>query len=91
MDSPSRLEVLIERLEALADFDERAIEGATRTLSGQLGISAGKLIHPTRLVLSGTSMGPGLFEMMSVLGRETCIRRMKTGLERLGRKETVTQ
>ena len=91
MDSPSRLEVLIERLEALADFDERAIEGATRTLSGQLGISAGKLIHPTRLVLSGTSMGPGLFEMMSVLGRETCIRRMKAGLERLGRKETVTQ
>ncbi len=91
VDSPSRLETLIERLEALTAFDERSIEGATRTLSGQLGISAGKLIHPTRLVLSGTNMGPGLFEMMAVLGRETCIRRMKTGLERLGRKETVTQ
>jgi glutamyl-tRNA synthetase len=91
IDTPSRLEELIARLEALTDFGEREIEGATRTLSGQLGISAGKLIHPTRLVLSGTNMGPGLFEMMSVLGRETCIRRMKTGLERLGQKETVSQ
>jgi len=91
VDSPSRLALLIDRLAALSDFSEREIEGATRTLSGQLGISTGKLIHPTRLALSGTSMGPGLFEMMDVLGQETCIRRMKTGLERLGRKETVTQ
>ncbi len=91
IDTPSRLAALIERLEALTDFDERAIEGATRILSGQLGISTGKLIHPTRLVLSGTGMGPGLFEMMAVLGRATCIRRMKTGLKRLGQKETVSQ
>jgi glutamyl-tRNA synthetase len=91
IDTPSRLAALIERLEALTDFDERAIEGATRTLSGQLGISTGKLIHPTRLVLSGTGTGPGLFEMMAVLGRATCIRRMKTGLKRLGQKETVSQ
>ena len=91
IDTPSRLAALIERLDALTDFDERAIEGATRTLSGQLGISTGKLIHPTRLVLSGTGMGPGLFEMMAVLGRATCIRRMKTGLKRLGQKETVSQ
>lgn len=91
VDSPSRLELLIDRLEALSDFSEREIEGATRTLSGQLGISTGKLIHPTRLVLSGTNTGPGLFEMMDVLGQETCIRRMKTGLERLGRRETISQ
>ena len=91
VDSPSRLELLIDRLEALPDFSEREIEGATRTLSGQLGISTGKLIHPTRLALSGTNTGPGLFEMMDVLGQETCIRRMKTGLERLGRKETVAR
>ena len=91
VDSPSRLALLIERLEALSDFSEREIEGATRTLSGQLGISTGKLIHPTRLALSGTNMGPGLFEMMDVLGQETCIRRMKTGLERLGRREIAPQ
>lgn len=91
VDSPSRLELLIERLEALSDFSEREIEGATRTLSGQLGISTGKLIHPTRLALSGTNMGPGLFEMMDVLGQETCIRRMKTCLERLGQRETISR
>ena len=59
VDSPSRLELLIARLEALSDFSEREIEGATRTLSGQLGISTGKLIHPTRLALSGTNVGTG--------------------------------
>jgi glutamyl/glutaminyl-tRNA synthetase len=35
------------------------------------------LIHPTRLAVSGVSFGPGLFEMLEVLGRETVLRRMQ--------------
>ena len=83
-DSPDRLAALITRLEPLDAFDEVSVEGATRTLSGELGISTGKLIHPTRLAISGVGHGPGLFELMEVLGKEACIRRMRTGLDRFG-------
>jgi glutamyl-tRNA synthetase len=40
------------------------------------GISTGKLIHPTRLSISGVSIGPGLYEMMELLGKESVIRRI---------------
>ena len=39
---------MIERLQDLDSFGEGDIEGVTRTLSGELGISASRLIHPTR-------------------------------------------
>ena len=81
-DTPERLEVLIARLEVLDDFSEREIEGATRTLAGEQEFSTAKLIHPTRLALSGTGSGPGLFELMEVLGKETCLRRMRVALDR---------
>jgi glutamyl-tRNA synthetase len=39
-------------------------------------IKPNKLIHPARLALSGRTIGPGLFEMMELLGKETVIRRL---------------
>jgi glutamyl/glutaminyl-tRNA synthetase len=45
-----------------------------------LGLSTGKLIHPTRLAVSGVSFGPGLFEMLELLGRERVLRRLQAAL-----------
>jgi glutamyl-tRNA synthetase len=59
------------------------VEEVTRTLAGELGVSTGKLIHPTRLAVSGVGFGPGLFELMEVLGQETCSRRLRKALESL--------
>ena len=79
-DTPDRLQSLLRGLEALDEFTEGEIERITRTLAGELGLSASRFIHPTRLALSGVGFGPGLFELMEVLGRETCIRRLNTAL-----------
>lgn len=65
------------RLESLDKFDPESAEAAYRELSEQLGVPAGRLIHSTRLAVSGRTMGPGLFELMVVLGREKTIRRME--------------
>jgi glutamyl-tRNA synthetase len=48
-----------------------------RLLTESLDLSGAKLIHPTRLAISGVSGGPGLFEMMEVLGRTTVVRRLR--------------
>jgi glutamyl-tRNA synthetase len=69
--------VLLSRLEALEPFNREALEGLYRRLAVDLGVSAGKLIHPTRLAASGVSFGPGLFEMLEMLGKETVLRRLK--------------
>jgi len=58
------------------------VEQALRNVAEDEGISAGKLIHPVRLSLSGIPAGPSLFAMMGLLGRETCLRRLELALQR---------
>jgi len=62
-------------------FDEATIERLVRVAAESLSVGAGKLIHPLRLVLTGEAVGPGLFELMAVLGKETCLRRIERGAE----------
>ena len=45
-------------------------------------MGAGKVIHPTRLALSGRTEGPGLFEMILVLGRDRCVERLRAFVAR---------
>lgn len=40
------------------------------------GSSLGHYVHPTRLALTGKSVGPGLFELTELLGRETALARI---------------
>ena len=87
--APERIGELTKRFEALESCTERDVEGVTRTLAGELGISAARLIHPTRLALCGVGFGPGLFELMEVLGRETCIRRLRALLQIKGQDAPV--
>jgi glutamyl-tRNA synthetase len=65
-------------------FTTVTLESIVKEKAGQLGVGAGKLIHPLRLAVSGTSKGPGLFEMMDLLGRETCKRRIERAMTLLG-------
>ncbi|MCP4727200.1 MAG: glutamate--tRNA ligase [bacterium] len=60
-----------------ADYTEEGIEQDIRGLAEEIDISAAKLIHPTRLALTGYGVSPGLFELMHLLGQETVIRRLE--------------
>ena len=75
--------LLVERLQALAAFDHAAVEQCCRGVIAELGIQSGALIHPVRAALTGRTVGPGLFELMAVMGKETCIARLQAALKRL--------
>ena len=76
-----RLRTLIGRLEEVEPWTAPEIERVIRGLAAELGVGAAKLIHPTRLAVTGRTVGPGLFELMEVLGKETCLGRLKRALE----------
>ncbi|MDP3791259.1 MAG: glutamate--tRNA ligase [Candidatus Omnitrophota bacterium] len=59
-----------------ADFGKVAIEEAYRKLADELKVKAGELIHPTRVAISGKTVGAGLFDMMELLGREKVLARL---------------
>lgn len=81
-DLPAVVEALAERLSAVEPFTHDPIEAAVRAVAEGRGIGAGKVIHPARLALSGRTEGPGLFELMAVLGRDRCVARLRAFLDR---------
>ncbi len=78
-----RMELLLEKLSNVKSFTAESIESIVREVAEQLEISAGNLIHPMRLAVSGFGVGPGIFELLEVLGQETVLRRIRTALQRL--------
>ncbi len=86
-DSADLLRAYADRLEALEEaepFDAETTEQVLRALADARNCGAGRIIHPTRLAVSGRSYGPSLFDMMAVLGRERCLRRLRRAAEVLG-------
>jgi nondiscriminating glutamyl-tRNA synthetase len=81
-DLPAVMTALADALAALEPFDHDGIERVIRSLAESRGMGAGKVIHPARLALSGRTEGPGLFEMILVLGRDRCAKRLRTFVER---------
>ncbi len=77
----AKLALLSTRLQELTEFDGEHIESVMRTLAEELETSAGKLIHPARLALTGVSFSPSMFEVMELLGKETVLRRLQAAME----------
>ncbi|MFA6600215.1 MAG: glutamate--tRNA ligase [Candidatus Omnitrophota bacterium] len=72
------LEAWVDQAAQMKDFDSHAeVERVTRENAAGWGIEAKDLIHPLRFALTGQTGSPGLFELMSVLGQETCLRRVR--------------
>jgi glutamyl-tRNA synthetase len=71
-----RLAQLRERLAALPEWTTENIEGVIRTLATDLNIKPAELVHPTRMAVSGRTVGPSLWELLEVLGRKQVLRRL---------------
>ncbi len=81
LETAERLDMLRSRLAGLENWTEAEIEAVVRDLAEELQISAAKLIHPTRLAISGRTATPGLFEVMALLGQDVVLQRMKKAVE----------
>lgn len=66
-----------DALENLTEFTLETTEKAFRELTNGMGLKAAELIHPTRLAITGRTIGPGLFDIIVLLGKETTVERMR--------------
>lgn len=83
-DSSELVRAYADRLSSLDAFTADSTEGALRNLAEERGVGAGRIIHSVRLAVSGVTFGPGLFEMLELLGKETVVRRLRRAAETLG-------
>ncbi|MGF7431423.1 glutamate--tRNA ligase [Thermoanaerobacterium thermosaccharolyticum] len=75
------LKEAIEVLDKVDDFNLVETEKAYRDLIEKLDIKSGDLFHPTRLAISGRTFGPGLFDIMELLGKKKTIERIKKAIK----------
>ena len=47
----------------------------------RIKIGTGKLIHPFRLAVSGVGSGPGVFDIVDIIGKEETIRRIEYAIQ----------
>ena len=83
-DIAAPLQSLIQKLAALDDFSESSIEQAFAEVLQQSGLAMGKLAQPVRVALTGSTVSPGIHEVIAVLGKDRTLRRLRAALELLG-------
>ncbi|MEI6211917.1 MAG: glutamate--tRNA ligase [bacterium] len=74
---PELLDAVVARFEALPEFDHASTEAALRAMGEERGVGLGGMVHPVRVAVSGLSDGPGLFEMLVLLGRACVCTRLR--------------
>jgi glutamyl-tRNA synthetase len=83
------LPLLSEALEALRDadtFEPPELESALGRILAEHEVKPGKLYQPIRVAITGTSVSPGIFESLSVLGRERALERLERAVQRLSKQ-----
>lgn len=76
--SPALMERLAQEFSALQDPAAADFESALQRAAKDLAAAPGALIHGARLAVSGVSGGPGLYDILDILGNDETIRRLRT-------------
>jgi glutamyl-tRNA synthetase len=74
------LKGLADQLESVEPFNAETAEAALRAYAGEAGVKAGLLINGARTMLTGQAVGPSMFEIFDVLGQETSVERLRSGI-----------
>jgi glutamyl-tRNA synthetase len=82
-DTPVQLKKLVEEFSRLDSPRKEEYETALHRAAEALHVSHGDLIHAVRLAVSGMGAGPGLYDILWILGKEETIRRINSAIERL--------
>jgi len=79
-ENKPRLKAVRDALSSLEKFDATDIEAALKTAAARLGIKFGAIVHPTRLAATGSNVGPSLYHLLEVLGKEKVLARIDRAL-----------
>ena len=70
-----------EALEAVEPFTADRIESALRTVAERLELPPRKAFQPIRVAVTGSTVSPGLFESLELLGKDASLRRLRAAAE----------
>lgn len=77
----TNLKKLCEKLSLISSFDHDSIQKVVVDFAQEFNLKTSELVHPIRLAISGVSVGPSLYELMEVLGKDVCLKRIEKAME----------
>jgi glutamyl-tRNA synthetase len=72
-----------DALQVVEPFEPEQIEAGLAPLLERFDLKPGKLYQPIRVAITGTSISPGIFESLAVLGQERSLERIRAAAGRL--------
>jgi glutamyl-tRNA synthetase len=85
------LRELVEKLAELGDFSEKDLESVFVALMEAHQIKLGKIAQPVRVALTGTSVSPGIFEIITVLGKQRVLSRLRAAIAYIEKRVAQNQ
>jgi len=85
-EAAERLIGLRDELANLSQWDASGIEATLKAVAAKLGCKTGDLVHPARVAASGRSIGPSLYHMLEVMGKERVLKRFDGALTKIAAK-----
>lgn len=83
-ENKAKLERLRDAFATLTPFNAAELESALKRIAAELGVKAGLLVHPARLACTGKTIGPSLYHLMEVLGKERVLQRLDRAIHQIG-------
>ncbi len=82
-ETSSHLNSLMSEFLELDNPGKSEFEKTFTMVCSRLDIPKGKLIHPLRLAVSGQSTGPGIFDILEILGKDEVIKRIDSAIKNI--------
>jgi glutamyl-tRNA synthetase len=83
-DGLAVLTIVRDKLAAMEQFTEKAIEDMLRCLAEEKQVGLGKVAQPVRVAICGTTVSLPIFESVQMLGKEDTLTRIDTTLKKFG-------
>ncbi len=82
--APGLMQEWKESLGAINDYTAENIEMTFKAFLEEKGLGIGAVLPLFRLLVTGKGMGPSMFAIAELLGKEECVNRIQRGIDRLG-------
>ncbi len=83
-EAAERLLALRGKFANIDNWNVEKIETSLKALAQEFGCKTGDLVHPARVAVSGRAVGPSLYHMFEVMGKERVLNRFDRMISQLG-------
>lgn len=81
-NTPSIIEAMIDRFEEIEEFSAENVESAFKQYLSDNELGMGAVLPNFRVLVTGKGMGPSMFQIAAILGKEETLSRLNSGLQR---------